>query len=54
MKQLARAIGAAAAAVFAVIAYIYLTLPDVRPLRTANPTTTAFMELCACEARAKG
>ena len=25
--------------------YVYLTLPDVRPLRTPNPTTTAFMEL---------
>ena len=35
-------------------AFIYLTLPDVRPLRTANPDTTAFMELRAREARAKG
>ena len=34
--------------------YIYLALPDVRTLRTANPTTTAFMELRAGEARAKG
>jgi monofunctional biosynthetic peptidoglycan transglycosylase len=31
-----------------------LTLPDVRSLRTANPETTAFMELRAREARAKG
>ena len=27
------------------VAYIYLTLPDVRPSPRANPTTTAFMEL---------
>ena len=39
---------------FALLAYAYLTLPDVRPLRTVNPTTTAFMELRASEARAKG
>ena len=34
--------------------YVYLTLPDVRVLATTNPTTTAFMELRAAEARAKG
>ena len=34
--------------------YIYLTLPDVRALRTANPTTTAFMALRAREAAARG
>ena len=38
----------------AALLYIYLTLPDVGPLRTTNPTTTAFMELRAREARAKG
>jgi len=54
MKHVARGIGAAAAIVFAVCAYIYLTLPDVRPLKTTNPTTTAFMELRAREARANG
>jgi monofunctional glycosyltransferase len=37
-----------------VLAYIYLTLPDVRPLATANPPTTAFIELRAAEARAAG
>jgi monofunctional biosynthetic peptidoglycan transglycosylase len=31
-----------------------VTLPDVRPLRTANPSTTRFMELRAEEARARG
>jgi len=42
------------AVVFALLAYAYLTLPDVRPLKTSNPTTTAFMELREAEARAKG
>ena len=46
-------VGAAAIA-FAYIAYSYLTLPDVRALRTANPTTTAFMELRASEAHVNG
>jgi monofunctional biosynthetic peptidoglycan transglycosylase len=45
------AIGAAA---FSVVAYVYLTLPDVRPLARANPTTTAFMDLRAREARDSG
>jgi monofunctional biosynthetic peptidoglycan transglycosylase len=31
--------------VFALVAYTYLTIPDVRPLARTNPTTTAFMEL---------
>jgi monofunctional biosynthetic peptidoglycan transglycosylase len=39
---------------FAILAYSYLSLPDVRPLRSTNPTTTAFMELRDREARAKG
>jgi monofunctional biosynthetic peptidoglycan transglycosylase len=38
----------------AFLAYSFLTLPDVRPLKTSNPQTTAFMELRAEEARAKG
>ncbi len=42
------------AAAFALLSYLYLTVPDVRPLRTANPTTTAFMELRDREARARG
>jgi monofunctional biosynthetic peptidoglycan transglycosylase len=42
------------AAGFACAAYIYLTLPDVRVLRTQNPTTTAFIELRARQAIAKG
>ena len=42
------------AAAFACLVYSYLTLPDVRPLVTSNPSTTAFMELRADEAREKG
>ncbi len=38
---------------FGCVAYTYLTLPDVRPLATTNPTSTAFMELRAREARAQ-
>jgi len=39
---------------FAVLAYAYLTLPDIRPLKTSNPSTTAFMDLRDREARANG
>jgi len=57
MKVL-RAIGRGLAALlgigFVSAAYIYLTLPDVRMLRTENPSTTAFMELRAREAHARG
>jgi len=49
-----RGIAAAAAVGFVCLCYLYLTLPDVRPLRTSNPTTTAFIELREREARAKG
>jgi monofunctional biosynthetic peptidoglycan transglycosylase len=54
MKTAARWLGGIAAAAFACLAYVYVTLPDVRPLKTSNPTTTAFMELRAAEARASG
>jgi monofunctional biosynthetic peptidoglycan transglycosylase len=49
-----RTVGGAAAVVFGCCAYVYLTLPDVRPLAKTNPSTTAFMTLRAEEARAKG
>jgi monofunctional biosynthetic peptidoglycan transglycosylase len=39
---------------FSYVAYVYLTLPDVRPLAKVNPTTTAFMQLRLDEARAQG
>jgi len=45
---------AAPAAVFVYLSYLYLSLPDVRVLATANPPTTAFIELRAREARAEG
>ena len=53
-RLIRRAAIAAPALVFALLVYAYLSLPDVRPLKTANPPTTAFMELRAREARAKG
>lgn len=45
-----RAVAASAAVGFACVAYTAITLPDVRPLRTDRPTSTAFMELRAREA----
>jgi monofunctional biosynthetic peptidoglycan transglycosylase len=54
MRRIGRAILALLAVGFAYIAYLYLTLPDVRGLRTSNPETTAFMELRAREARSQG
>jgi monofunctional biosynthetic peptidoglycan transglycosylase len=53
-RRILRGVGIAAASVFALFSYLYLTLPDVRPLKTENPATTAFIELRAREARAKG
>jgi monofunctional biosynthetic peptidoglycan transglycosylase len=47
-------VAGAGAVVFACLVYAYLTLPDVRPLATSNPTTTAFIELRADEALEKG
>jgi monofunctional biosynthetic peptidoglycan transglycosylase len=38
---------------FGFLVYSYLTIPDVRQLRTANPSTTAFIELRAADARAR-
>jgi monofunctional biosynthetic peptidoglycan transglycosylase len=52
-RALHLAAGAGAVA-FCVLAYVYLTLPDVRPLATKNPTSTAFMELREREAAAAG
>ena len=49
-----RGLIAAAAVAFAVVAYVYLTLPDVRVLATTNPTTTAFMQLRQAEAEREG
>jgi monofunctional biosynthetic peptidoglycan transglycosylase len=52
--KILRGLAATAAVGFAVFAYVYLTLPDVRALATTNPTTTAWMEMRAREAAAAG
>jgi monofunctional biosynthetic peptidoglycan transglycosylase len=49
-----RIVAAVPAVAMAVLAYLWLTLPDVRPLRTQNPSTTAFMALRAQEAIDRG
>ena len=54
LRKIGRAAAAVAAAGFAFVAYMYLTLPDVRVLATVNPTSTAFMRLRAEEAEAEG
>ncbi len=43
-----------AAVGFATLAYTWVTLPDVRPLRRERPVSTAFMRLRAAEAVAAG
>ena len=53
-RRLGRGVLGAAAIVFGCVGYAYLTLPDVRVLATENPTSTAFTELRAREARADG
>jgi monofunctional biosynthetic peptidoglycan transglycosylase len=54
MKRLLQGTLAVAAVAFAAGAYLYLSLPDVRPLRKENPKTTAFMELREREAERAG
>lgn len=54
MRKIGRALLVVLAIAFGSAAYMYLTLPDVRPLRTRNPDTTAFIELRARQARARG
>jgi len=54
MRRIARAIAIVLAAGFAVLAFEWVTLPDVRRLRTENPQTTAFMRLRDRQARARG
>lgn len=39
---------------FAGVAYLWFTVPDVRPLKTTVPASTAFMDLRAREAAAAG
>jgi monofunctional glycosyltransferase len=54
MSRILRIAAAAGAVAFGVLSYVYLTLPDVRPLATTNPKTTAFIELREREAAAAG
>jgi monofunctional biosynthetic peptidoglycan transglycosylase len=54
LRVVGRVFLAILAGAFGCAAYIYLTLPDVRVLRTENPRTTAFMDLRDAEARARG
>jgi monofunctional biosynthetic peptidoglycan transglycosylase len=54
LQTIGRCAVTAGAVGFGYVAYVYLTLPDVRTLRTSNPSTTSFIELRADEARAKG
>jgi hypothetical protein len=53
-RYLRRAALAIPGVIFAGLAYSYLSLPDVRPLKTTNPSSTAFIDLRAREAKAKG
>ena len=54
MRRVGRVIAAIAAFGFGYLAFLYLSLPDVRDLRTKNPASTAFMDLRVREARAEG
>lgn len=54
MRTILRTVAAIVGVGFACSAYAYLTLPDIRPLRTENPGTTAFMALRAREAVRQG
>src|SRR5580658_2162635 len=54
IRLIVRGMLGAVAVGFGYLVYTCLTLPDVRPLRTSNPSTTAFIELRAREARLNG
>ncbi|HVL69142.1 MAG TPA: monofunctional biosynthetic peptidoglycan transglycosylase [Vicinamibacterales bacterium] len=54
MRKLARGIAALLATMYALGAYVWLTTPDVRSLRTENPRTTAFIDLRARQAQLAG
>ena len=54
MRRVGRVIAAIAVFGFGYLAFLYLTLPDVRELRTQNLESTAFMRLREREARAEG
>ena len=54
LRLIGRILLGAVAAAFAGVAYLWFTVPDVRPLRTTPPSSTAFMDLRAREAREAG
>lgn len=54
MRTVWRILAGMLAVGFACATYIYLTLPNVRLLKTTNPSTTAFMELRVREAKTRG
>lgn len=53
-KRILRCALAVLAFGFGALMYVYVTLPDVRVLKTSNPTDTAFMRLRADQAAAEG
>jgi monofunctional biosynthetic peptidoglycan transglycosylase len=53
VKKLVQIAASCAAIGFGFLACVYLTLPDVSPLATVNPPTTAFIEIRAHEAEAR-
>lgn len=54
LRFVGRVVLGGVALAFAALAYAWLTLPDVRPLRTAVPSSTAWMDMRAREAAAAG
>ncbi len=52
-SRIFRGLGVVCVAGFACLSYSWLTLPDVRPLRTSVPEATAFMRLRATERSAR-
>lgn len=54
LRLVGRVFLGALACAFAGLSYLWLTVPDVRPLRTTVPSTTAFMDLRASEMKAAG
>jgi monofunctional biosynthetic peptidoglycan transglycosylase len=54
VRKLLRGLVFTASVGFVYVAYVYLTLPDVRALAAKNPGTTAFIELRKSEAEQAG
>jgi monofunctional biosynthetic peptidoglycan transglycosylase len=54
LRWIGRALLGGAACIFAGLGYLWFTVPDVRPLRTTPPASTAWMDMRAREARAAG